>query len=117
MTVRYTEGNRRRVTTPSFPDCKIMDDFYAEAHRVIEKQFASIAKGSPRLVCVADCSVTEENGDVCVTLRLRIRENGRVVSKKNAVHRWRDGYIAPPERRIFPFTIISKYREKHKRKV
>ena len=115
--VRYTEGHRRRVSTPSFPECGRMDDFYAEAHRLIEAQFDAAVDRHPRCVCASDFAITQDGDDTLVTLRLRMRENGRVVAKKSVVHRWRDGYIAPPKRTLPLSNIISKYREKHKRKV
>ena len=116
-TPRTSFGNGWRVTTPSFPDCAAMDDFYAEAHRLIEAQFDAAVDRHPRCVCASDFAITQDGDGTLVTLRLRMRENGRVVAKKSVVHRWRDGYIAPPKRTLPLFNIISKYREKHKRKV
>ena len=113
-TVRFTEGGGWRVATPSFADCARMDEFYAEAHRLIEAQFAAWRERTRRGALAADFHVREDGGDIVVALRLRAREGGRVVSKKTVVHRWRGGCIAPRPRRLF--IIISNLREKHKRK-
>ena len=97
-----------------------MDDFYAEAHRLIEADFAPYRERGGAGVCVADYFISEERGDTVITLRLRLRENGRCVREKAVVHRWRDGYLAPkrdhPRLRAFLFHIISKIDPAHKRK-
>ena len=112
--VRFTQGNGWRVTTPSFPDCAVMDEFYAEAHRLTEAQFAAEREKRRRGSFAADFTAREDGGDLVIALCLRVREGGRVTARKTLVHRWRDGYIAPGDKS--PFTIISNIRRKHKRK-
>ena len=118
-TMRHTSGRGWRVTTPSFPDCAAADDFYAEAHRLIEAQFCERRGQGGRGMCVADFFAREIGGDTVVTLRLRLRENGHNVAEKTLVHRWRDGQIAPkrtyPRLRAFLRYIISKIALPHKR--
>lgn len=112
--VRFSGGKGWRVSTPSFADCAVMDGFYAEAHRLIEKQFAERSGQGGRVRLAADFTVEDESGDTVIALRLRAREKGRVTARKTVFHRWRDGYIAPGNKS--PVTIISKILQKHKRK-
>ena len=111
---RHTQAGTRRVSTPSFPDCARMDAFYAAAHRLIEEKFDAERKRRGRGSFSAGYVVEADGADVVVTLLLRARENGRIVSRKAVVHRWRDGYIAPRRRALF--NIISNIRKKHKGK-
>ena len=106
---RFSSGRGWRVTTPSFPECAAMDSFYAEAHRLIEADFSTLRERSMRGICAADFAVREDGGTTEVTLRLRLRRDGRWVREKTVVHRWRNGRIAPS------FNIIPKIARKHKR--
>ena len=119
-TKRYTSGRGWRVTTPSFPGFRAADDFYEKTHRLIEKDFAAIRERGERGFLVADFFASKDGGDTVITLRLRLRENGRYVAEKTLVHRWRGGYIAPkreyPRVRGFVGNIISKIEAPYKRK-
>ena len=111
---RTTSGRRFRVTTPSFPDCAVMDEFYAEAHRLIEAHFDSERERGSRALLFADFTAAKQDGALVIELYLRARENGRTVGERRVAHVWQDGNIAPGHKS--PITIISKIVRKHKRK-
>ena len=112
---RTTSGRRWRVTTPSFPDFAVMDDFYAEAHRLVEAHFTSERERGSRALLFADFTAAERDGDLVIELYLHARENGRTVGERRVSHVWRGGYVARRRNRLFS-DIISKFREKHKGK-
>ena len=120
-TQRSTSGRGWRAVTPSFPDCAGMDDFYAEAHRLIEAKFTAYRESGGTGFCTADYLISEDRGDTVITLRLRLRENGRYAAEKTATHRWRGGYLAPKREhlriRSFLQYIISKIDPAYKRKM
>lgn len=92
-----------------------MDGFYAEAHRIIEADFADFRGRGGAGIVVADFFAEPCGDAVEVTLRLRHRQNGRYVREKRVVHRWRGANIAPRRRRRF-YDIISNFAGKYKRK-
>lgn len=94
-----TRGAGYSVTTPTFPKYQRMTRFYAHAHRVIEENFVRIRDERGGGMLTADFIISEEDGNVRITLRQRCRICGRMAGEKSVTHLWRDGTIVRQRRK------------------